>query len=215
MICGVDEAGRGCIIGPMVFGIASLEGMDEFKLKGLGVKDSKRLSPARREELYPQIRKICETHVLCVPASELNILMNSYSLNEIEAQKVVVLLGKMKARATRVFIDSPDCPAENFTKRIKKYLKNPMGLICENKADDKYPIVGAASIMAKVTRDREIERIKEIVGEDFGSGYTSDTRTMAFLSKHVGDEKLAPYIRTKWKTLYNLGQKKLSEYSAD
>ncbi len=96
--------------------------------------------------------------------------------------------------------------------RIKKYLKLPLKLQCENKAEDAHPIVGAASIIAKVTRDREIEKIKEEVGEDFGSGYTSDPRTINFLSKNLKNPKFSPYIRTKWKTVSNAPQTKLSEY---
>ena len=212
MISGIDEAGRGCIIGPMVFAIASIEGMEEFKLKALGVKDSKKLSPAKREELFLKIQERCKVSVSSISATEITRLMDTYSLNEIEAQKIGAMLNKLGPEASVIYVDSPDNIPENFTKRIRKYLNFPLKIVSENKADDTHPIVAAASIMAKVTRDGEIEKIKKIMGEDFGSGYTSDERTIYFLSRHLDDEKLRPFLRTKWKTIANLRQKKLSDY---
>ena len=212
MIAGVDEAGRGCVIGPMVICIASVGGLDEFKLKELGVKDSKKLSAKRREELFPEIEKLCRLTVIKIPASEINYLMDRHTLNEIEAMKIGEGLNITDPLPSIVYIDSPDNIPVNFGKRIEKYLKRKVKLVCENKADDKHLIVGAASIVAKVLRDREIERIKRVVKYDFNSGYTSDPFTIEYLAKHANDEKLAPFLRTKWKTLANIKQRKLGEF---
>ena len=144
-------------------------------------------------------------------AQELDTLMDKHNLNEIEAIKIAKLLSHA-AEGSTCFIDSPDNVPENFGKRIKPLLSHPLKLVCENKADDKHLIVGAASIVAKVERDREIERIKEELGVDFNSGYTSDPYTIAFLAKHAHEQRVQPYLRHKWATLANLKQRKMTEF---
>ncbi len=216
MNLGVDEAGRGCIIGPMVICAASIDKMEEYKLSELGVRDSKKLTPRRREVLFEDILGLCQTHVIEISAGELNLLMARHSLNEIEAIKIAELLGRANPdKGATVYIDSPDNIPKNFTLRIERYFRTKAKIISENKADDKHVIVGAASIVAKVTRDRIIEEIKEAVGYDFNSGYTSDPMTRKFLETHWGDPKIAPYIRTRWNTLVNLKQKKLMSYDEE
>jgi ribonuclease HII len=59
-------------------------------------------------------------------------------------------------------MDSPDNVPKKFALRIMKYMKSRATIVAANKADDTYVIVGAASIIAKVTRDREIEKIKKV-----------------------------------------------------
>ncbi|MFH1307209.1 MAG: ribonuclease HII [Candidatus Micrarchaeota archaeon] len=212
MIVGVDEAGRGCVIGPMVIAIAIIDPLQEYKLKEMGVRDSKELEPKRRRMLYKEVRKICKTKNVKISAKEITKLMDEYSLNDIEAMKIAKLLKDAKAEAA--YIDSPDNVPKNFEKRIMKFSKNKMKmkLVCENKADKNHPIVAAASIIAKVQRDREIEKIKKIVGYDFNSGYTSDIITISFLEKHANDGEVKPYLRHKWKTLQRLRQKKLGDF---
>lgn len=211
MLIGVDEAGRGCVIGPMVIAAAQIESMKEFELKELGVKDSKKLSASRREELYPQVKKLCKLHTIHVSAKELTDMMDTMNLNEIEAVKIAQLLSH-SPEGSLAYVDSPDNIPSHFADRIRPRLKHQLRLICENKADDKHLIVGAASIVAKVERDREIERIKEELGVDFNSGYTSDPYTTAFLAKHGSEEKVQIYLRHKWATLANLKQRKMTEF---
>ena len=214
MICGIDEAGRGCILGPMVLCAASIDPFDEFKLKELGVKDSKKLTPHQREELFPQVQKVCKSVVVKITAEELTKLMDRHNLNEIEAQKAAEAI-QMSGTLTRVYVDSPDNIPEKFAARMMAYFpkgKKPPEIVAENKADDKYLIVGAASIIAKVVRDKEIEKIKDEIGYDFNSGYTSDPFTMAFLAKHGNEMKVRKYIRHKWATLANLRQKKIIDF---
>lgn len=215
MIAGIDEAGRGCILGPMVLCLATIDPMDEYELKALGVKDSKKLSPKQREELFPKVQKICKTIVVKISAEELTTLMDKYNLNEIEAQKAAEAIKLAGDSVTTVYVDSPDNVPEKFAARIIQYLpkgkKRPQ-IVAENKADDKYLVVGAASIIAKVVRDREIEKIKDEIGYDFNSGYTSDPFTMAFLAKHGGDARVQKYIRHKWSTMAKLRQKKINDF---
>ncbi len=214
MIAGIDEAGRGCILGPMVLCAATIDPMDEFKLKELGVKDSKKMTPKQREEMFPLVQKICKTVVVKISAEELTRLMDRHNLNEIEAQKAAEAIA-MSGSLTRVYVDSPDNVPEKFAARIIAYFpkgKKHPEIVSENKADDKYLIVGAASIVAKVVRDREIEKIKDEIGYDFNSGYTSDPFTMAFLAKHGGEAKVQKYIRHKWATLAKMRQKKIIDF---
>ncbi len=212
MIIGIDEAGRGCIIGPMVICAAAINPLDEYKLKELGVKDSKKLSPRQRENLYGKVGKLCKYTTVKITAGELNQLMNRHNLNEIEAMKVAQSIDQLGISGATVFVDSPDNVPAKFAKRIEKYLKTRSRIVSENKADDTYVIVGAASIIAKVTRDREIEKIKKLVGFDFNSGYTSDPVTQRYIARWKDYPALAPFIRMKWSTMKAEKQKKLPEF---
>lgn len=212
MICGIDEAGRGCILGPMVIAIASIGAMDEYKLQEIGVKDSKLLTPQKRQELLGKIKKICKTSIVIISAKELTQMMDEMSLNEIEAKKIAGLIKNEKSSET-AYIDSPDPIASKFAKRISAYLgERKIKLVSENKADRNHPIVAAASIVAKTKRDEEIENIKKILGYDFNSGYTSDPITIEYLRKNMENKKLQEYIRHKWKTLDRLKQGKICDY---
>jgi ribonuclease HII len=155
-----------------------------------------------------QICKVSTTHI---SAKEITELMDKYSLNEIEAIFISKLVKDTDAQT--LFVDSPDNVPANFAKRIRKYLKGKkLKIVSENKADVNHPIVAAASVIAKVQRDAQIEKIKKEMGENFGSGYTSDPNTIEFLKKRLNDKELQPYLRHKWATLKRLGQKKISDF---
>jgi len=211
MICGIDEAGRGCVIGPMVIAIAQINPLDEYTLKEMGIRDSKLLTPKKRGALYAKIKKMCKIKTIHLSAEQITEEMGKYSLNEIEAIVCAKLLKSAKG-IDAVYIDSPDSIPKNFEKRIRKYYKEKARIICENKADRNHPIVAAASIVAKVQRDEEIEKIKKELGHDFNSGYTSDEKTIDFLKKHIADENLQKYLRHKWSTLQRLKQSTLPDY---
>jgi ribonuclease HII len=204
IIAGIDEAGRGPCFGPMTLAITSIDKKDEKKLKELGVKDSKDILPNKRNFLFEKVKEIVkEYNILIVEPIELNDLMTKNNLNEIEAIKIAELINKTKINIDIFFIDSPDATKGKFEKRITQYLKKEkkeIKIICENKADSKYLIVGAASILAKVTRDREIEKLKKEFGE-IGSGYPSDPKTKIFLLEYVKkNKKLPPFSRIFWST---------------
>ncbi|MCX8174706.1 MAG: ribonuclease HII [Candidatus Micrarchaeota archaeon] len=212
MIVGVDEAGRGCIIGPMVICAAAINPLEEYRLKELGVKDSKRLTPRQRERLYGKVGRLTRYTTVKITAEEINLLMEKHNLNEIEAMKIAHALDTLGIKNATVYVDSPDNVPQKFAKRIERYLKTKLKLVCTNKADDKYVIVGAASIIAKVTRDREIERIKKEVGVDFNSGYTSDPFTQQIIAKRRQYPLLEKYIRKKWATLAAEKQSRLLDF---
>ncbi|MCD6279562.1 ribonuclease HII [Candidatus Micrarchaeota archaeon] len=224
MFIGIDEAGRGCVIGPLV--IAGLISNSQTKLKNLGARDSKLLVPSSRKKLYDLISTRYDYAVEYIYADELNDIMKRYSLNEIEAMYAAKLLDKLipVVRQSRdnnnhdkikVFIDSPDPVPKKFENRILKYVKSGLSdveFIVENKADVNYPVASAASIIAKVSRDMEIERIKKEVNYDFGSGYTSDPMTTKYLKHHFLDKNIRPYIRKRWSTIDNLRQPKIFDF---
>jgi len=218
IIAGIDEAGRGCVLGPMVLAICLVDEKKEAFFKEIGVKDSKLLSRSKREELFTVIKENSAYYkIVVVPAQELNVLMNAYSLNEIEAQKVVELLKDLKVIPQRLILDSPDTVAERYTLRIRNILKKTavaniesLEIVSEHKADYKYISVACASILAKVTRDNLMD---QLVGFPL-SGYSSDPKTIEYLKKYFLENKSFPeFTRMKWKTVDNivrdLYQKKL------
>ncbi|MCX6773281.1 MAG: ribonuclease HII [Candidatus Micrarchaeota archaeon] len=215
MIIGVDEAGRGCIIGPMVICAAAINPLEEYKLKEMGVKDSKKLSPSIREGLYGKVGHLTKYVTVKVTAGELNVLMGTKNLNEIEAMKIAYAIDQLGIRDATVYVDSPDNVPAKFARRIEKYLKTRVKIVSANRADDTYVIVGAASIIAKVTRDREIEKIKKETGIDFNSGYTSDVKTQNVIARRKDYPQLEKYLRTRWSTLKAKEQKTLSEFDTE
>ncbi len=217
LIGGIDEAGRGPCFGPMTITLAIAEKEAEKELKKMGVKDSKELLPNKRKALIEGIKNsILEEKTQIIAPIEINDLMTQHSLNEIEALRIAQIINEVKNTPEIIYVDSPDAVKGAFEKRIRKYLskeRQKIKIIAENKADANYVIVGAASIIAKVTRDEEIEQLTKKFG-DFGSGYPSDPKTQKFLADYVEkNKKLPPFARIFWKTctdaLDKIGQQKL------
>jgi len=203
-IAGIDEAGRGPVIGPLVVCCAFCKREDEKLLKKAAPRDSKKLTPKKREELYKTLKKFCTFRWVEVSAADLNKLMGEMSLNDIEAK---VMAGLIKDLGEGdVMIDMPDRYSWTFRARMEKY--GVTKFEAEHKADERFPIVSAASICAKLVRDSKIEEIKKTTC-DFGSGYPSDTKTLEALRNKEMRKLLAPYIRTRWKTIQDLKQTKL------
>ncbi|MEK6981834.1 MAG: ribonuclease HII [Candidatus Micrarchaeota archaeon] len=193
-------------MGPLVICMATCNRAYEKKLDMLGKKDSKQLSAKQREEILKELEKICSFKWIAVSAVDLNKLMDTKSLNEIEATVMASLIKQVKEGD--IMIDLPDRYSYTFKRRMDKL--GVKKFEAEHKADENYPIVAAASICAKVTRDKMVAEIREIIG-DFGSGYPSDPKTIKMLKEKGWIEKAKLYIRSKWKTLENFKQKKLFE----
>lgn len=215
MIAGADEAGRGPVFGPMVLcGVL----LDERILEGLktaGVKDSKLLAPKRREtlaELISQKAAKCEIVELSPAEIDESRLVKKINLNELEAMKFAQILDRLKPEIA--YVDSTDPNPAMFKERIQRHLQTKSKLVVENSADRKYVVVAAASIVAKVRRDQRINELRKRHG-DFGSGYTSDPRTIAFLEQWVREHgKLPEFARKSWETAQRIEsevrQKKLT-----
>jgi ribonuclease HII len=211
LIVGVDEAGRGPVIGPLVICAFAMEEQAENRLREIGVKDSKLLSGENRERIAEKIRHY--PHMLIeISAEEITAYMKKkVSLNEMEAEKIALavreLSRKINGSIERIYVDSPDPIPKKFEIRIRKYLLGSelekTTIISENKADFKYIVVGAASVLAKSMRERRVHEIAREVGE-FGTGYPSDERTIVFLKKHYKNPKLQKYIRHNWATMKSI-----------
>ncbi len=216
IICGGDEAGRGALIGPLVVAIVSVRKSSEHKLADIGVRDSKLLSRRRRESLYDAIKGIAQdVKVSKIYPKEINEAMRSgVSLNELEAMHFARLFDRLSGTVGSLYLDSPDVIAERFGMRINMLSKRPTRIkgisqkgekgvsytkvIAEHKADSKYPVVSAASIIAKVERDWEIDRIADEVGIDLGSGYPADAYTIGAIKENLKSEALKRHIRQYW-----------------
>ncbi len=210
-VLGIDEAGRGPVIGPMVIVGVLVRAEDLARLEKAGVKDSKTLSPRRREALAREIESIARRIIVReVPAQEIDNLRKRMSLNEIEAMKMAEIIEE--SGADKVFIDLPDPTPLSFERRLSKYCSCSAELVMEHKADQKYPVVSAASIIAKTLRDKRIKEIEEKYGTELGTGYPHDERTIKFLREH--SKEYPPEVRRSWSTArrQKKPQKKLSDY---
>lgn len=219
IIIGLDEAGRGPVLGPMVMAALAFKESDQKKLEWLGVKDSKMLSAEVRENLFERIREIVHDfriEVIEPDAIDLSLQDESTNLNWLEADTTARLIGEMEA--DKIIID---CPSPNI-KAYRNYLLKKLPpkivetteLIAEHKADVNHIVVAAASIIAKVLRDRAIENTKRELGIDFGSGYMNDPKTKDFLEKY--HDKHPNLFRKKWQSYKDVEEKKkqktLEEY---
>ena len=215
LICGIDEAGRGPVIGPLVICGVLISEKDLPKLQALNPKDSKLLTPKKRSELEKQIKKVVKDYkIIKVSPKEIDDAVESkiLNLNWLEAIKCAEIINSLKPNT--VFLDCPSNNINAFSDYLKNYLENKkISLTCSHKADQKYIIVSAASIIAKTTRDSEIEKIKEKIGIDFNSGYPSDKKTQEFLKKY--HNKFPDIFRKSWASYKNIKkakQKSLIEF---
>jgi len=205
-LAGIDEAGRGPVIGPMVIAAVVVDEDKVPELEGLGVRDSKRLTPKRRERLFDEIIALLDDYVILELWPD-EIDSREGTLNEFEVENFVKALNSLKVRPDVIYIDAADVKEARFGEDIGKRLNFEAEIIAEHKADDKFLPVSAASIIAKVTRDRAIERLKEEYGE-IGSGYPSDPRTRAFLEEYYRQHgEFPPIVRRGWKTLKKIEAK--------
>ncbi|MDE1825627.1 MAG: ribonuclease HII [Candidatus Micrarchaeota archaeon] len=227
IIAGGDEAGRGAVIGPLVIGVVSIKQGRGKKLSKIGVRDSKLLTPKKREFLYDEILSLAEEakNYAISPLEINNAMRSNISLNELEAICISRLIDSLD-QVDEIYLDSPDVVPERFGLRISVLSKKPMKVhgvkaqkmqnaikvVSEHKADVKYPVVSAASIVAKVVRDREMEKISDSLGIDMGSGYASDNQTISMIKQNLNNPGLIPYIREYWKTMTGIRQLKIDEF---
>lgn len=211
VVCGVDEAGRGAVVGPLVIaGVAVFE-KDVAKLKKIGVRDSKELSPAQRETLAKKIEKIAKDIVVLKvgPCKIDDYGKQGVNLNRMEAMKMCTIIDCLNA--DKSFVDGPEVNTEKFKRVMQKMLKFETTLVVENHADSTYAVVSAASIMAKVERDKEMAELTKQYGIE-GTGYPSDERTIKSMKEFLAKNKKFPekgLVRFSWDTTKQmLGEKK-------
>ncbi len=203
-IAGIDEAGRGPMFGPMVVAgvLVDLDSL-EF-LKKSGVKDSKVLSAKRREEYAKTIQKVA-SKIVVEKFSAIQIdtsRRRGTNLNETEV-KIFASIAK-KLNPTELYLDAADVNAKRFGENVRRssgLLPKKCKIVSEHKADSKYVVVSAASIIAKTERDTVINKLHEKYG-DFGSGYPTDPKSIAFLKKMIENrEELPFFVRRSWESV--------------
>ncbi|MCD6575733.1 MAG: ribonuclease HII [Nanoarchaeota archaeon] len=215
-VLGIDEAGKGPVVGPLVIAGALFKKSDLKKLKKIGVKDSKLIPPQKREELLEEIKKIALRHMIIkVNPIEIDQRFSvSTNLNQLEAIKFAEIINELKPDVA--VIDTPTVNTKGFENYLRRFLEHECELKCENYADKNHVEVGAASIIAKVERDKEIKSIEEKIGEEIGAGYPSDPTTIKFVEKAFKTKKWLEHIRKTWFTFQRIKeeneQKKLSEW---
>ncbi|MCD5409546.1 MAG: ribonuclease HII [Methanocellales archaeon] len=196
---GIDEAGKGPVIGPMVVAGVMVSENQLPSLEQLGARDSKAVSPKGRKFLAEEIGRIAECYTLNVSAEQIDELRKVMNMNEI----MVVCYAKVlrQLNPDMAFLDAADVNPERFAQNVREKCDKSVKIISEHDADVKYPIVSAASIIAKVRRDAVIRTLERQIGQEIGSGYPSDVRTQRFLEGWIKKHNtLPPFIRHSWKT---------------
>ena len=179
------------------------------RLKAIGVKDSKLLTAEKREKLYPQIKKILKDFaIIKISAKQIDELRKRINLNKIEAEKMAQIIKVM--RADKAIVDAPQVSTEKFKDYLNALAKNKTEIVAENFADRKYVIVAAASILAKVERDREIREIEKKNKIFVRTGYPHDENTINFLKSCKG--RFPDFVRKSWVTVQEMIKKKKHLY---
>ena len=202
LVAGIDEAGRGCVIGPLVVAGVAVKQEDLSALAALGVKDSKLLTAKKREALFSQILQLTQKHVvLKIPPREIDRVVASerrlHKLNRLEAEVMAQIVTELEPDL--VYVDAADVLENRFGQHVMESSSYKTHIVSEHKADRNYPIVSAASIIAKVERDSAVSTLREEFG-DFGTGYLTDPKTTTFLKQWVRTHDEYPEcVRKSWK----------------
>ena len=217
LVAGVDEAGRGPIVGPLIIAGVLINEEDSARLKTMGAKDSKLLIHKKRIQLSKEILKIAKNHkILVVHPDEIDHAVQGHdglNLNWLEARKTAEIINYL--RPDKAIVDCPSPNIRSYTIYLRKFLNNPnIELVVEHKADKNFYVVSAASIIAKVAREQEVEKIEKKIGQKIGTGYMSNHQCQEFVKKNF--DKHPELFRKSWipykKQVEEKEQKKLNEY---
>ena len=206
LVCGVDDAGRGSVLGPLVIAGIVIKRTKINQLKKQGIRDSKKLTPLARERLYKKIINIVDDYyVTRISPKIIDKSVFNHSLNHLEARYMAKVISKLSPSIA--FVDSCDVNPLRFGKEISK-LTFRSKIKSYHHADSKFVVVSAASILAKVSRDRAIIKLKKKY--NIGSGYPSDPKTKAFVKKSIKRNESLTFIRKSWKPVQILMKNKKS-----
>ncbi|MCH2406683.1 MAG: ribonuclease HII [Candidatus Nitrosopelagicus sp.] len=206
LVCGVDDAGRGSVLGPLVIAGIVIKQTKINQLKKQGIRDSKKLTPLARERLYKKIINIVDDYyVTRISPKIIDKSVFNHSLNHLEARYMAKVISKLSPSIA--FVDSCDVNPHRFGKEISK-LTFRSKIKSYHHADSKFVVVSAASILAKVSRDRAITKLKKKY--NIGSGYPSDPKTKAFVKKSIKRNEPLTFIRKSWKPVQILMKNKKS-----
>ena len=213
LICGIDEAGRGSVIGPLVIAGISIKKSNIKKLEDIGVRDSKALTKNKRSFLFDKILDISE--FVCIYKLDCKTIDENVYQKKLNKLEGIIMSSIIKyISADIAYVDSCDINIDRYTNYLKSNLnlKSNINIIAMHKADRLNPIVSAASIIAKVTRDREIEILEEIF-QNIGSGYPSDKKTMCFIKNWVKEYKEFPnFVRKSWRPIKEITYRQSKVY---
>ena len=206
LVCGVDDAGRGSVLGPLVIAGIVIKQTKVNQLKKQGIRDSKKLTPLARERLYKIIINIVDDYYVArISPKIIDKSVFNHSLNHLEAQYMAKVISKLSPSVA--FVDSCDVNPRRFGKEISK-LTSHSKIKSYHHADSKFVVVSAASILAKVSRDRAITRLRKKY--TVGSGYPADPKTKAFIKKSIKRNIPLTFIRKSWKPVQILLKNKKS-----
>lgn len=196
LVCGVDEAGRGSMLGPLVIAGVSVPKSKIRRLSSMGIKDSKQLSARQREQFYKKIIEFADGYCVSkINPKTIDRSVHRHELNNLEAKYMARVITKLNPDVS--YVDSCDVNPKRFGRKVSR-LSNSTRVHSHHRADAKYVIVSAASIIAKVSRDREISRLKK--RHDVGSGYPSDSKTVKFVRDYVDENNsVPPFVRASWR----------------
>jgi ribonuclease HII len=204
LLLGLDEAGRGSVLGPLVVGGFLTTSERLPALRALGVRDSKELSPIRRSEIFEHLPDLGRCVSLRLSPLTIDAAVRTGSLNRLEARAFAQLT--RQTRPSRIYIDACDPVAERFGREVAGLARVPPDRVdARHKADRDLTIVGAGSIVAKVLRDQAIARLARQLGTQVGSGYPADPITREFVRATLSDGgPVPPFMRASWKTTATL-----------
>jgi len=200
-IIGIDEAGRGPLIGDMFIAGIAVPKHALNQLSAIGVKDSKKLTPSKREELFPKIISIAKAVIVLRYDPQ---TIDKVNLTHLTLRGFINILWGIRNLGLpikEIYIDA--IKSHEAFKVISKHIPKGSKLIYEVKADEKYVAVSAASIVAKYLRDKHVEALIKSYG-NFGSGYPSDPKTIEWLREKTRNgniNSLPPIVRRSWKTI--------------
>ncbi len=208
-VLGIDEAGRGPVLGSMFIGGFLIDEKDTSKLNDIGAKDSKKLSDKKRESIRAQLNDLGGVFLEEFTASSIDGMMDVMSINDIELKGFADVIDR--AEPEKVIMDLPEPDGDRFIGKIKDLMDtdhHELEFVAEHGADDEYPVVSAASIIAKSARESHVEDLHSKYGYDFASGYPHDKPTIQFIEKYIEQEgELPPETRKSWSTAQRLMNK--------
>ncbi len=205
LVIGIDDAGRGPLIGPMILAGVLLDKNTETALKKYRIRDSKLIQHKERIKLAKIIKESSIAfHIVKTNPEEIDSsIKKGTNLNTLEAIKTAEIINELnnKKQKIKVIIDCPSTNIQAWKKTLLHFIesKDNLTIICEHKADVNHLSVSAASIIAKVTREEEIEKLKKQYG-DFGSGYPSDPKTQEYLKSKGKEFSHIGIFRKSWQT---------------
>lgn len=204
-VMGIDEAGRGCVLGDLVIAAFVCDDPDDHDLRDAGATDSKALTAERRLAARTALDRCGTAHVRRITARQID----AENLNRLEEAAILELVRLV--RPDVVYLDALGHPRTLPALEARLHAQLPADLqhlqwTIEPKADANYPVVGAASIFAKTVRDEALHGLVDAFGE-LGSGYPGDPKTKEWLVAWSRTGAPWPhFVRTRWATITELAQ---------